>query len=94
MTLPEALAEIERLRALGDRLAGALELVTADMHAPIPQRGAARDTLRDYICLIEGRSAMDVLATPVAEWIVGRGMKLDDLRREKETVAAALARSK
>lgn len=93
-TLSEALEEIQRLRALGDRLAGALELVTTEIHTPVIQRRAARDSERGYVCLIHNAEQMDALAAPVADWLVGSGMKLDELRREKATVAQAVARAR
>lgn len=92
-TLPEALEEIQRLRALGDRLAGALELLTGDMHTPILQRRAARDSERGFICMLQTPEQLETVAAPVTEWIIGRGMKVDDLRREKAAVAAQVARS-
>lgn len=93
-TLPEALEEIQRLQALGDRLAGALELVTTEIHTPVTQRRAARDTERGYVCLIHTPEQMEALAAPVADWLVGRGMKLDELRLETATVAAQVARAR
>lgn len=93
-TLAEALEEIQRLKALGDRLAGALELATTELHAPVTQKRAARDTERGYVCLIHNPGQMDVLATPVADWLVGTGMKLDDLRREKQWVAGQVAQAR
>jgi hypothetical protein len=92
-TLSEALEEIQRLRALGDRLAGALELLTGDMHTPILQRRAARDTERGFVCMLRTQEQLDVVAAPVAEWIVGRGMKLEELQREKASVAGLVARA-
>lgn len=93
-TLAEALEEIQRLTALGNRLAGALELVTTEIHTPVVQRRAARDTERGYICLLETAEQMDTLAEPVADWLVGTGMKLDELRLEKQSVAAKVARAR
>lgn len=93
-TLPEALEEIQRLQALGDRLAGALELLTGDMHEAVGARRAARYENRYYICLIENPGQLEALAEPVSEWIIGRGMDVEDLRREKQSVAAKVARAR
>ncbi len=89
----EALEEIQRLRALGDALAGALELVTSDLHDPVGNRRALKVEGRYYLCSIAGPEAMEALAAPVHEWLVGSGMDVDDLRRAKASAAARVARA-
>ena len=93
-TLSEALEEIQRLRALGDRLAGALELVTGDLHEAVGARRAARYENRYYLCMIANPGQLDAVAEPVTEWIIGTGMDTEDLRREKQSVAAKVARAR
>lgn len=93
-TLSEALEEIQRLRALGDRLAGALELVTGDLHEAVGARRAARYENRYYLCMIENPGQLDAVAEPVTEWIIATSMDMDDLRREKASVAARVARAR